>query len=114
VIISQGGPRLGYAVYVTGGKLAFAVRESGKLTAIMDSQPLPKGHLQIQATLQKDGTMALLIDGKQIAHGNAGGPIPNQPRAGLSIGKSGKGEIGEYTAPAQFSGKISNVTVKAN
>ena len=57
--------------------------------------------------------MALLVDGKQVAEGKAAGPIPQQPRAGLSVGRAGKASVGEYDSPAAFDGKITNVRVKA-
>ena len=57
--------------------------------------------------------MALSVDGKQVADGKAGGPIPQQPRAGLFVGKSGRGAVGDFESPNAFDGKISNVRVKA-
>ena len=56
--------------------------------------------------------MALLVDGKQVAEGKAAGPIPQQPKAGLWVGKAGKSTVGEYESPDAFEGKITNVSVK--
>ena len=66
-----------------------------------------------RATLAADGKMTLSIDGKSVAEGKAGGPIPSQPRAGLSVGSSGKSAVGEYEAPATYAGKVTNVRIKA-
>jgi hypothetical protein len=73
VIATQGGTAHGYAIYVTGGKLAFAVREKKELRTIVAKDPLGKGHFLVQATLGEDGAMALLVDGKPVAEGNAAG-----------------------------------------
>jgi hypothetical protein len=113
VIVSQGGAAQGYAVYLKDGKLAFAVRENKELTTIVAKEPLGNGHVTVQATIHDDGALALLVDGKSVAEGKASGPIPSQPKAGLFVGKSGNGAVGEYETPDAFSGKISNVNVKA-
>jgi hypothetical protein len=112
VIVTQGGAAAGYAVYVTKGKLAFAVREQRTLTAITAKEALGNGHFAVRATLQPDGKMTLTVDGKQVAEGKAGGVLPQQPRAGLFVGSSGRSAVGEYEAPATFAGKVTNVRVK--
>jgi len=112
VVVTQGGAAHGYAIYLTNGKLAFAVRENGELTTIVAKDPLGSGHFLVQATLHKDGGLALLVDGKQVAAGKADGLIPQQPRAGFSVGTAGRGPVGDYVAPNPFNGKITNVRVK--
>jgi arylsulfatase A len=113
VIVTQGGKARGYALYVTKGKPAFAVREGGELTTIVAKEALSNGHFAIQATLHADGGLALLVDGKQVAEGKAAGLIAEQPRAGLWVGTTGNGAVGDYAAPNPFNGKVSNVRVKA-
>jgi arylsulfatase A-like enzyme len=113
VIVSQGGPARGYAIYLAKGKLAFAVRQGTELTAISAKDPLGNGHFLVQATLHEDGAMALSVDGKQVAEGTANGLIRQQPGAGLTVGSSGKAAVGDYTAPNPFEGKVTNVRVKA-
>ncbi len=112
VIVTQGGAARGYAIYLTHGKLAFAVRENGELTTIVAKDPLGNGHFLVQATLHEDGGLALLVDGKQVAEGKAAGLIPQQPRAGFSVGTAGRGAVGNYLPPGPFHGKITNVRVK--
>jgi arylsulfatase A len=113
LIVSQGGGARGYALYLTDGKLAFAVRENSKLTTIAAKEPLGSGRFNVQATLHPDGALALHVNGKQVAEGKAGGLIGQQPKAGLSVGATAKAAVGDYTAPFSFAGKITNVRVKA-
>jgi hypothetical protein len=113
VIVSQGGGAEGYAIYLKGGKLSFCIRENGELTTIAAKDPLGAGHFAVDATIGKNGALALQVDGKQVAEGKAAGPIPRQPRAGLVVGKAGRGAVGEYAATDAFSGAISNVRIKA-
>ncbi len=112
VIVTQGGAAHGYAIYLTEGKLAFAVREKKELTTIVARDPLGKGHFLVQATLHEDGALALLVDGKPVAEGKAAGLIPQQPRAGFWVGKAGPGAVGDYQTPDPFDGKVTNVRVK--
>ena len=53
VVVSQGAGSRGYAIYLTQGKLAFAVRENKNLTAIVAKEPLGKGHFTVKATLHR-------------------------------------------------------------
>ncbi|MDB5326493.1 MAG: hypothetical protein JWM57_2062, partial [Phycisphaerales bacterium] len=112
VIVAQGGVAHGYALYVKDGKLAFSVRESRALTTISANDALGAGHFQIRATLQKDGALALFVDGKQVATGKAAGLIPQQPRAGFTVGKSGAAAVGDYAVSSDFEAKVTNVRVK--
>jgi hypothetical protein len=117
VIVMQGGAAQGYAIYLKDGKLSFAVRESRELTTISAKEALGNGHFQVQAALHQDGAMTLAVDGKQVAEGKVAGPIPQQPRAGLFIGKAGGkaggNAVGEFDPPDPFSGKVTNVRVQA-
>jgi len=112
IIVTQGGTGNGYAIYLADGKLAFAVREKGELTTIIAKEPLGNGHFLVRATLDEDGALTLLADGKQIAEGKAPGLIPQQPKAGFFVGKAGAGAVGEYQTPDPFDGKVTNVRVK--
>ena len=112
VIVTQGGGARGYSIYVTQGKLAFAVRKNGVLTTIVAKDPLGKGHFLVQATLKQGGALALLVDGRQVAEGKAAGLIQQQPRAGFSVGSAAFGAVGDYVPPDPFDGKVTNVRVK--
>jgi arylsulfatase A len=114
VIVQQGGGARGYAIYLTHGKLAFAVRENSTLTTIVAKEPLGEGRFRVKAALHVGGAMALFVDGKQVAEGKAGGLIALQPKAGLFVGHTGKAAVGEYATPNPFKGKMTNVRVKTN
>jgi hypothetical protein len=82
------------------------------LGTIAAKDPPNNGRFSVQATLHEDGAMALLVDGKRVAEGKAAGPIPQQPKAGFSVGAAGRGAVSDYVAPNPFNGKITNVRVK--
>ena len=47
-----------------------------------------------------------------MAEGKAAGLIPQQPKAGFSVGTAGHAAVGNYVVPNPFKGKVSNVRVK--
>jgi hypothetical protein len=48
-----------------------------------------------------------------VAEGKAASLILEQPRAGLSVGTAEHAAVGDYNTPDPFTGKVSNVRVKA-
>jgi hypothetical protein len=113
VIVSQGASVNGYAMYLNQGRLAFSVRENAKLTTIEAENPLGAGHFALKATIQKDGALALFVDGQQVAEGKAGGPIPRQPVVSFIVGSAAAdGEVVQYPMSNVYAGKITNVNVK--
>ena len=110
VILAQGGAANGYALFVRDGKLALALRVQKALTVITADKALEPGVRKVTARLAADGTVALTVDGDKVGEGKAS-LIPKQPGEGLNVGGDGSNAVGEYEAPAEFSGKVENATV---
>ncbi len=111
VIIGQGGPVQGYALHVKDGKLALSVRDNKALSTVVSDEPLAPGKHEVEAIIASDGTVALKVDGKPTGAGKLAGLISRQPGEGLHVGSDGDAAVGEYEAPAAFSGSVANVTV---
>jgi len=110
VLISQGGNRNGYAIYIQNSKIIFAVRISGKLYSIETGLP-HKPTFTVTGKLDKDGSLALLIDGHTMATGKASGLIPEQPTDEICIGQDTRTAVGNYNPPFRFAGRIENFRV---
>lgn len=110
VILAQGGNRQGYALYLSGGRLAFSVRVDGKVTTIVATET-PTGHFSIKARLDRDASMQLQIDGRTVAEGHAPALIPVQPEDELSIGEDTRSAVGDYAPPNPLRGTVSAVRV---
>lgn len=111
VILGHGGPVQGYALHVKDGKLALSVRNSKALSTVVSEEPLPAGKHDVEAIISPDGTVALKVDGKPTGAGKLAGLISRQPGEGLHVGNDGDAAVGEYEAPAEFSGTVANATV---
>jgi len=113
VVVAQGGPGNGYALYLHEGKLSFALRSKRQLTTVSAAQPLAPGAHTVGAQLAADGKVTLSVDGQAAGAGQAPGLINAQPRRGLTVGSDDGQGVGEYTTPNQFTGKLEKVTVHA-
>ncbi len=112
VIVAQGGQREGYSLYIKNRKLAFATRHNGEQTIVAATTTLPAGEVEISATLAHDGTIALRVAGKNVASGQAPGPLENMPGDGLQVGRDENSAVGPYRAPFAYGGKIVRVKVQ--
>ena len=112
LIVTQGGPLHGYALYLTSGKLAFAVRRDGELTTISAKDTLANGRYELVAKLLRGGAMALVVDGKEVARGKAAGLIDQQPAAGFAVGSGPFSNFGDYESPKPLQGTVTEVRVK--
>lgn len=110
VIAAQGAGVNGYALYFHEGKLALSVRSAKELSSVVSSEAFPAGSHKVEAEVGADGAVILKIDGKQSATGKIS-PLAKQPGEGLSIGGDGQGAVGEYSAPNEITGSVSNVTL---
>ena len=97
VIVAQGGERDGYSLYVKGGKLALATRHDGKQTIVAAPANLPAGEVEISAKLAHDGTITLRVAGRNVAAGQAPGPLETMPGDGLQVGRDENSAVGPYS-----------------
>lgn len=112
VLISHGGNRHGYAIYIQNGKLFFGVRVSGQLYTVETDLP-NKTNFRVIGKLDRDASMTLLVNGKILAKGKASGLIPEQPMDELCIGRDTRTAVGNYNPPFRFLGRIENFRVVA-
>ncbi len=112
VIVAQGGSAEGWALYVDGGKLAFATRHGGTLTVVAAQGKLAPEARTITARLAKDGAVTIDVDGQSVASGKTPGPMRRMPLDGLQVGCDEGGAVGRYDAPHRFAGEIEGVSLR--
>jgi arylsulfatase len=111
VVLAHGGDRSGYALYLAEGRPAFSVCTNWTRTTVHGSA-LGKGEHTLEARLEKDGRMALLVDGKTVAEGKAPGPVAGEPGDSLQIGADLIKPVGEYAVPNPFAGTIRRIRLE--
>ena len=112
VVVAQGGQRVGYSLYIKGGKLALATRHDGEQTIVAAPTNLPAGEVEISAELAHDGKITLRVAGSTVATGNAPGPLENMPGDGLQVGRDEHSPVGPYQAPFAYGGRIVRMQIQ--
>ena len=112
-IVGQGGENGGYGLYIQDGKVVMAVRQHGQTYKAETTEALPE-KFEVEAGLQKDGRMYILVDGKEAATGKVHmlfmTPLDNILRTGEDI--DGADKIGSYDGRFGFDGNFQKLTLE--
>jgi len=85
MIATQGNSQNGYALYLSDNRLYFRVNQAGK-DYVVSSKELP-GKFTYKAGIQKDGTMRLAIDQKEVGTAKATGLFKADMETALRVGQ---------------------------
>ncbi|RYX85449.1 arylsulfatase [bacterium] len=110
VILAQGGRRNGYALHLKDGNPIFSVRQNGRLYTVVAPEAT-HGRFSLKATLEKDGTMTLSVNGAPAITGKANGLFAEQPSDGFTVGQDTITAVGDYDVPNALEGKVENVKI---
>ena len=111
VILSQGGSRLGYALYLDEGKPVFAVRNTSGVREIRGREVVAGKH-ELQARLSNDGKLQLQVDGASVGADIDCPLLPGQPGEGLLVGRDEGGAVGSYRTPNEFKETIHSIVLE--
>jgi len=110
VIVAQGG-LVGHALYLKGGRVAFAVRHGVDEVVEVLSPAEVKGSFTVTASLAADGAMKLSVVGQDAATGKAKGALPRQPAEDFCVGHDTAKPVGVYGKLIVLQGSISGLSV---
>ncbi len=110
VVLAQGGREHGFAVHFIEGKPAFDWRVDGEVTRVIGPGPVG-GEVKLEVAVGT-GTIALSVNGAEVARTASPGLIPVQPKDDLSIGRDLLSAAGDYEAPNPFNGTIISTRVE--
>lgn len=110
VLAAQGGVTHGWSVFFRGGKLWMAVTLSGQRYEVASAAPLT-GSGKVEARLGKAGKVQLHFNGDAVGSGKVPSGLITQPADGLQIGADLAGNVGNYSAPFTYEGKISEAVI---
>jgi arylsulfatase len=120
VLFALGDWNGGYALYATGGHLAFALSRAGELLEITADRPIPPGHRRLSVIYQPGpddrGTFRLFHDDTAVGELTFDGPVPialQHGGAGLRLGRdAGLPVSPRYSVPAPWNGSLISVRVQ--
>ena len=110
VLVAQGNGTNGYSLYVYKDAMHFAIAQEGDVKIISSRKNLPTERFLVNATLTEDGSMSLMIDGKEVAKGKTKGLFtgPLSPE-NVRVGQfDSNNKVGDYEGNWRFSGRIGN------
>lgn len=110
VILAQGG-LIGHALYLKGGRVAFAVRHGADDVVEIVSPAEVKGSFAVTASLAADGAMKLVVAGQEAVTGKAKGVLPRQPAEDFCVGHDNGKPVGLYGELKALQGAVSGLSV---
>jgi len=110
VILAQGG-LIGHALYLKGGRVAFAVRHGADDVVEIVSPAEVKGSFAVTASLAADGAMKLVVAGQEAVTGKAKGVLPRQPAEDFCVGHDNGKPVGLYGELKALQGAVSGLAV---
>jgi arylsulfatase A-like enzyme len=111
VIAAQGGLYIGHALYLKGGRVAFAVRHGADEVVEILSPAEVKGPFTVSASLAADGAMKLVVAGQEAVTGKAKGVLPRQPAEDFCVGHDNAKLVGLYGELKPLQGAVSGLAV---
>jgi arylsulfatase A len=112
VILAQGG-LIGHALYLKGGRVAFAVRHGADEVVEIVSPAEVKGSFAVTASLAADGAMKLVVAGQDAVAGKAKGTLPRQPAEDFCVGHDNGKAVGLYGELKPLQGAVSGLAITA-
>ena len=109
VIVAQGG-LIGHALYLKGGRVAFAVRHGADEVVEIFSPAEVKGSFTVTASLAADGAMKLVVAGQEAVTGKAKGLLPRQPAEDFCVGHDNGKPVGIYVPAPPLQGAITELS----
>jgi arylsulfatase A-like enzyme len=110
VIVAQGG-LIGHALYLKGGRVAFAVRLGADEVVEIVSPAEVKGTFAVTASLAADGAMKLVVAGQDVVTGKAKGTLPRQPAEDFCVGHDNAKPVGLYGELKPLQGAVTGLAV---
>jgi azurin len=98
MVVAQGNKANGYGLYMADNKLFFVINENGKPYQLTTTTALP-AKFSFKAALQKDGTMRLAIDNKEVGSMKTAGLFKKDVEVPLRVGidpRRGDEKIADY------------------
>src|SRR5262245_36681863 len=107
VVVSRGGPAVGYSLAIAQGKPKWFVRTAtDKVASVTGPASIVGGWVHLAGVLTKDKQLQLYVNGRLVGSAEVPQLIPNDPAQSLELGADDGGAVGEYQSPNKLVGTI--------
>jgi hypothetical protein len=111
VILARGGSVHGYALYLQGGRPAFAVRIDGNSASVRGTQKVIGRWVHLVGVLTETKELQIYVDGMLAGSVTTARLIAADPAEAMQIGADEGTSVGNYTGPSALKGLIDEVRV---
>ena len=112
VLISHGGSRSGYSLYLEGGIPFFSCRLDGVLHTYRATQILPENRISLSLIVNPAGQVSLNSEDEILIEGKLPSLLKNHPQDPLEIGNDSLSTVGNYKLDPRFKGFIHQAKLK--
>ena len=115
VILARGGQSLGYALFLDGGAVCFAVNSGlGNPAVVRDGGPRVSAGadapmVRVRAVITRDRRARLFVDGREVGSAPLSSFITGEPNDRMQIGADLQTTVVPYPKPDRFTGAIASV-----
>jgi len=114
LVVAQGNRSNGYGIYMLDNKMHFQINQEGKSYPLAMSMELP-AKFSFKAGLQKDGTMRLLINNKEVGSSKTSGLFKKDLEVPLRVGmepRKGNDKIADYPDSFNMRSNLTNAKLE--
>jgi len=112
VLISHGGSRSGYSLYLEDGKPVFSCRLGGTLHTFRSTQALPRDRTSLSVLVDRDGQVSLRANKEVLAEGKLPSLFKSLPQDPLEVGNDSLSTVVSYSFSPRFKGKVHEAKLK--
>jgi arylsulfatase len=112
VLISHGGSRSGYSLYLEDGIPVFSCRLDGVLYTYRATQILPGNRISLSLIVNPAGQVSLNFEEEILIEGKLPSLLKNHPQDPLEIGNDSLSTVGDYHINPRFKGFIHQAKLK--
>jgi hypothetical protein len=112
VLISHGGSRSGYSLYLEDGIPVFSCRLDGVLYTYRATQILPENRISLSLIVNPAGQVSLNSEDEILIEGKLPSLLKNHPQDPLEIGNDSLSTVGDYHINPRFKGFIHQAKLK--
>jgi len=111
IVLARGGKSFGYALYLSGGRPRFAIRNSDQATELEADVQLVGRWAHLAASLTAKAQLVLYVDGKPVARKQGRSLITAEPHDVMQLGTDLASGAGTYPRPLWFRGTLDDVRI---
>ena len=111
IIVSHGGSRVGWSLYLRAGRPIFALRRGERVDRVKGAETV-SGQFVIAVRVAESGEMTMEINGSEVGQAKAAGALSSHPAEDLCVGHDDKNPADPEAPAVPFAGLIRGIRLE--